>query len=82
MQQAERLLEEHYDRRGAYPSALDSLPFSFPGGSDKTTLADLQYKSDGKSYSLEVRGAYDGAVYTVNEGQVQLKSPPASLQDE
>jgi hypothetical protein len=50
--EAEELLEVYRAKHGQYPTSLDSLSFTFPDGGDDLTLAKLQYKSDGRTYSL------------------------------
>jgi hypothetical protein len=71
LQTSGTLLEEHFKQHGSYPQSLDSL--AFPAGFDSSEIAELQYDSDGKSYSLVVRSAYDGKEYTFKDGQVQPK---------
>jgi len=63
MLEATQQLEIYKKRHGRYPKSLEPLTFTYPDGGDSSTLATLEYESDGNHYSIVVKGKYDGTVY-------------------
>jgi|SRR3972149_3033225 len=64
--EAEELLDAYRAEHGHYPKSLDSLAFSFPDGGDRSTLALLNYESDGKTYSLVTKNVFSGEEHRVS----------------
>jgi type II secretory pathway pseudopilin PulG len=56
-------LNDHYREHGRYPVVLEELHLTYPDGGDSALLKEFRYVTDGKTYSLEVTGAYTQKVY-------------------
>lgn len=64
MTEASKQLDVYLQAHGDYPASLDAIKFTFPDGGDESTLATLQYLSDGKTYSITARCAIGGKLVT------------------
>jgi hypothetical protein len=65
LMQAERKLAAYHAEHGAYPDSLAGFRFQFHEGANATTLARLEYRTDGKYYRIVTKSDWDGSELSV-----------------